>query len=149
MRNKGFKSNLFCLFYFFDTIDMGTWGISCSCMQHVVWTFDTFNIPWILQNLLFLHTSFWQESFLNISNHLLKSSPEAHLHIGLSYLVNPLIFADSCPRWHNYSLWGLIFQFHDQLALKFHWVKMCFGIASFDTSDIQITFKLLLLTMSL
>ena len=23
--------------------------------------------------------------------------------------------------------WGLLFQFHGQLALKFHWVQMCFG----------------------
>ena len=30
--------------------------------------FDVFDIPWILQNLLFAHTSFWQESFLNIPN---------------------------------------------------------------------------------
>ena len=35
------------------------------------------------------------------------------LHIDL---VNPLIFADSCPRWHNYSLWGLLFQFHSLLV---------------------------------
>ena len=39
-------------------------------MQHAAWTFDTFNIPWILQNVLFLQTSFWQEDFFNISNHL-------------------------------------------------------------------------------
>ena len=39
-------------------------------MQHAAWTFDPSDIPWILQNLPFPHTSFWRESFLNISNHL-------------------------------------------------------------------------------
>ena len=37
-------------------------------------TVSTCGIPWILQKLLFLHTSFWQEGFLNISNHLPDSS---------------------------------------------------------------------------
>ena len=37
-------------------------------MQHAA-CFDTVNITWILQSLLFLRTSFWQESFLHISNH--------------------------------------------------------------------------------
>ena len=39
-----------------------------------------------------------------------------------------LIFANSCPGWHNYSFWGILLQFHGQLALKFHWVKTYFGI---------------------
>ena len=45
--------------------------------------------------------------------------------IDLSDLVNSLIFADNCPGWHIYSLWELLFQFHGQLGLKFHWVKTC------------------------
>ena len=49
---------------------------ACS-MQHESSMF--FDIPWILQNLLFLQTSFWQESFFNISNHLPDSGPESHL----------------------------------------------------------------------
>ena len=86
--------------------------------------FNSVDIPLILQNLIFPHTSFVLESFLNISNHW----PTAHLHISLFDLVNPLVFANRCPGWHNYSFWGLLFQFHSLLALKFHWVKMCFGI---------------------
>ena len=43
-----------------------------NSMQHAAWTFDTPDIPWILQNLLSPHTSFWWEKFLNISNHLPK-----------------------------------------------------------------------------
>ena len=55
------------------------------------------------------------------------------LHIDL---VNPFIFGNSCPGWHNYSLWGLLFQFHGQLTFKFHWVKMCFLLACINSVDI-------------
>ena len=112
--------------------------LGCSlhhCMQHAA-CFDCINIPWILQNLLFLHISFWQEKFLNISNDWHKSWPKAHLHISLFDLVNPLIFADSCAGWHNYSLCKLLFQFHRQLALKFHWVKTCLYLAHIDSVHI-------------
>ena len=118
---------LYCgYFYFFWLL----WHrIFCTTlqdsMQHAAFTFDAFNIPWILHNLLFPLTSFWQESLFNISNHWPDSWPELICINGLSDLVNPLISANSCPRWHNYSLWGLLFQFPGQLALKFHWVKMC------------------------
>ena len=98
--------------------------------------FNNVDIPWILQKLLFPHTSFWRESFLNISNHWPKSWPTAHLHISLFDLVNPLISADSCHGWHNYSLWGLLFQFNGQLALKFHWIKICFFLACIDSINI-------------
>ena len=53
-------------------------SLSC-CMQHTA-CIDGVDIPWILQNLLFSHTSFWWEGFLNISNHLPDSEHEAHLH---------------------------------------------------------------------
>ena len=74
-------------------------------MQHAAWTFDTSDIPWILQNLLFSQTSFWREDFFNISNHLPDSS--------FAYVAN-LTFdlANSCPGWQIYSLWGLLFHFH-------------------------------------
>ena len=98
--------------------------------------FNSTDIPWILQNLLFLHTSLWQESFLNIYNHWLMKWPMTHLHISLFDLVNPLIFANSCPGWHNYSLWGFLFQFDSQLALKFHVVKTCFFLACIDSVNI-------------
>ena len=49
-------------------------GASLShCMQHAA-CIGSVNIPWILQKLLVSHTSFWQEDFLNISNHSLHSS---------------------------------------------------------------------------
>ena len=60
----------------------------------------------------------------------------SNLHIGLFGLVNPLISAISCPGLHNYSLWGLLLQFHGQLALKFQWVKTCFFLACIDSVNI-------------
>ena len=50
-------------FILFHTTLQGT-------MQHAACTFDPSDIPWILQKLLFSHTSFWREDFLNIFNHL-------------------------------------------------------------------------------
>ena len=67
------------------------------CIQHAVCTFDTSNIPWILQNLFFPHFSFGWEKFINISNDWPESWAKAYLHIDLSDLVIPLIFANSCP----------------------------------------------------
>ena len=48
-------------------------GASLSHCMHVS-TVLTCGIPWILQKLLFSHSSFWQEGSLNISNHLPDSS---------------------------------------------------------------------------
>ena len=112
-------------------------------MKHAA-CFNSVDIPLILQNLIFPHTSFVLESFLNISNHWPTSWPTAHLHISLFDLVNPLVFANSCPGWHNSSFWGLLFQFHSLLALKFHWVKMClaFCIDSVDIQNYFIIFRL-------
>ena len=68
--------------------------ISASMQQCSTHLSDHSHIPWILQKLLFSHTSFWRESFLNISNHLPDSWPE----------LSPLIFADSCPGCQNYPV---------------------------------------------
>ena len=46
----------------------------------------------------------------------LRVGLRSNLHITLSDLVNPLISANSCSGWHNYSLWGLLFQFHSLLV---------------------------------
>ena len=65
-RNK--QSNLLCLFLFLLTLL--TWDISYNLVTfHATCTFDTFDIPWILQEVAFLHSTLWWESFLNISNH--------------------------------------------------------------------------------
>ena len=64
-------------------------------MQHAA-CINSIDIPWILQNLLFLHTSFWQELSINISNHLPDSS---FAYFGQPDLINSLIFADIYPGW--------------------------------------------------
>ena len=61
----------------FDTFDMALYYICTTLqdtMQHATWPFDPSDIPWILQKLLFLQTSFWREDFLNIFNHLPDSA---------------------------------------------------------------------------
>ena len=72
---------LLCMLYCLSTVliytekiikTFGGTSLSC-CMQHAA-CIDSVDIPWILQKLLFSHTSFWQEDFLNISNHLPDSS---------------------------------------------------------------------------
>ena len=60
----------------------------------------------------------------------------SNLHTGLFDLVNPLIFANTYPGWHNYSLWGLLFQFHD------HWVKTCSFLACINSVEITNYIKI-------
>ena len=79
MMLKGLKEALtvliMAIFYCFQLLQH---RIFCRTLQDIMQSgacsFDPFDIPWILQKLLFLHTSFWQESSLNISNHLPDSS---------------------------------------------------------------------------
>ena len=77
------KAMLFCIVYamlFVNSVNIyretiktfGGASLSC-CVQHAA-CIDSVNIPWILQKLLFSHTSFWLEGFFNISNHLPDSS---------------------------------------------------------------------------
>ena len=61
--------------------------------------------------------------------------------IGQSDLINSLIFADIYPGWHIYSLWGCLFQFHGQLALKFHWVKMYLYFELLSWSVMQLVLQ--------
>ena len=81
--------------------------------------------PGSCKTFFFPHTSFWWESFLHISNHWPTKWPTAHLHISLFDLVNPLISADSYPDTITHFR-GFFSIFMGQLALKIHWVKMCF-----------------------
>ena len=76
-------------------------------MQHAAWTFDTSDIPWILQNLLFSQTSFnWPRS--------------------------PLIFANSCPGWPVEQSWRVFEIISHSWLLNFIETRR----ASFNTSDI-------------
>ena len=78
---------LLCIVYamlFVDSADiyrenyLNVWG--CLLLLLHAACINSVDITWILQKLLFSHTSFWRESFLNISNHLPDSEPEVHLH---------------------------------------------------------------------
>ena len=73
---------------------------------------DSVDNPGSCKTCFFHIPGFWQESFLHISNHWPTKWPTTHLHISLFDQVNPLIFADIYPGWHNYSFWGFLFQFH-------------------------------------
>ena len=69
MMSKGSKEALtvliMAIFISFDSFNIGYFVEPCKIPC---------NIPWVLQKLLFLHISFWQEGSLNISNHLPDSS---------------------------------------------------------------------------
>ena len=104
-------------------------------MQHG--TFDNFDIPCMLQNLLFLHTSFWQEGFLNIFNHLPDSS---FCIIGISNLVNSLIFADSCLDDTFTHFGGLLYIFHGSVSSL---ISLSKDVLLLTPPTIQITLKLL------
>ena len=58
---------------------------------------DSVNIPWILQNLLFPHTSFWWEGFLIFPIIYLTVDLKLICIFGLSDLDNPLIFVNIYP----------------------------------------------------
>ena len=112
------------IFYFFWLLWHRIFHITLQhSMQHALVTPSTY--PGSCINLLFPHTSFGGKSFLIFVIIDLTVDLKLICIIDLSDLVNSLIFSNSTPGWHNYSLWGLLFQFHGQLALKFHWVKMC------------------------
>ena len=85
--------------YTVKTIRVAPYIIACS-MQHVSPVY-----PGSCKTCFFHIPVFGRKVFLIFQIIYLRSN----LHIGLSDLVNPLIFADSCPGWHNYSLWGLLF----------------------------------------
>ena len=79
MMLKGSKEALtvliMAIFYFFRLLRHRIFHRTLQdTMQHAACSFDSFDIIWNLQKLLFSHTSFWQEDFLNISNHLPDSS---------------------------------------------------------------------------
>ena len=71
-----------------------------------------------------------------------------HLHNCQPDLINSLIFADIYPGWDfqhaciNSVDISQISSLFDQFALKFHWVKMCFGCI--DCINIEITYKFIL-----
>ena len=130
------------------------WYLVCQQCQHIQWKL----LGWLLMSLhaacslyrqcrhtahpgscktcFFCIPVFGGESFLIFPIIDLIVDLKLICIFGLSDLVNPLIFANIYPEWHIYSLWGLLFQFHGQLALKSHWVKMCFFLVCIDSVNI-------------
>ena len=72
---------------------MAPW-IIVSSMQHVLIVLS-YGIPWILQEGVFLQSSFKQESSLILLIIYQWSEQWSHLHISQIYLIKPLIFADN------------------------------------------------------
>ena len=86
-------------------------------MWHAACTFEPLTYPGSCKTCFFCIPVFCRKVSLIFPVIYLRSN----LHTDLS---NPLIFADSCPGWHNYPLWGFVFSF------TVSWlIKMCFGIA--------------------
>ena len=101
----------------------------CSMQQCI---FDVFNIPWILQELLFSQTSFGGKVSLIFP----IIYQIAHLH---NWPSCPLIFANRCldARISSFNWFGGKNEQLSQFAHRFHTDQTCFGI--FDIFDIEIT----------
>ena len=85
-------------------------------IQHAACSFDPFDIPWILQNLLFSQTSFWKISLIFPIIYQI-----AHLHY---WPTCPLIFANSCPRCQNYPvLTGLVGKRSNSLSSLIYFIE--------------------------
>ena len=107
--------------------------IACSTQRGPSTLCHTLDLP----KLAF--SAYQQESFLHISNHWATKWPTAHLHISLFNLFNLLISANSCPGWHNYSLWGLLFHFYGSVGSKMSLSK---DVLLLTLQTLQITLKL-------
>ena len=122
------------IFYFFQLLQHRIFHTTLQhSMQHALSTSSTY--PGSCK-LAFSAYQFLAGSFLIFPIIYLTVDLKLICIIGLSDLINPLISADSCPEWHNYSLWELLFHFHGQLALKFHWVKTCLYFELLSTLSI-------------
>ena len=124
---------------FFISLDSFDIGYS---MQHVVLTPSTY--PGSCKSCFSRIPVFGRKVFLIFPIIYQMVDLKLICMIGQPDLINSLIFADIYSGWHIYSLWGFLFQFHGQLALKFHWDKTCLYFDLLSTlSTLQITLKLL------
>ena len=141
MRDKCLKSNVIWLFFIsFNSFDIGYFIQSCNIagsMQHALST--PLAYPGSCKDC-FLCIPVFCRKFLNISNHWPDSWPEAHLH---NWPIWPSQLFNLCQQlsWMTQlTLWGLLFQFHKQLALNFHTGHTCFFFQPFwHTNYIEIT----------
>ena len=87
---------------------------SACTMQHSA-CINSFNILWILQEGSFLHSSFWWESFLKISNHWPMKWLKLICIFGLYELIKLFDLCWQRLGWHNYPV---LTGFRTSLALK-------------------------------
>ena len=148
MTNKSLKCNLkysliTVLFYFFRHLRHSICTPLQDTMQHAAWTFHPSDIPWILQKLLFSHTSFCTP-LQDTMQHAAWTFDPSDIPWILQKLIFPIIYQiahlHNWPTWPNYLFdlcWQLswmtclailegILRLFSQLALKFHWVKTYF-----------------------
>ena len=98
--------------YTVKTIRMASYLVACS-MQHVS---TVLTYPGSRKTCFFCIPVFGRKVFLIFPIIYLTGDLKLICMIGLSGLINSLIFANIYPGWHNYSLWGLLFQFHGLLV---------------------------------
>ena len=93
-----------------------------QCSMHLS---DPSDIPWILQEGAFLHSSFWWESFLNISNHWPMKWPKIICIFGLYDLVKLFDLSQQYPGWHNYPvLTSLAVKMSNSLSLLIYFTEI-------------------------
>ena len=83
------------------------------------------DIPWILQEGAFPHSSFWWESFLNISNHWPTKWPKLICIFGLYDLVKLFDLSRQYPGWHNYPvLTSLVVKMSNSLSSLIYFTEI-------------------------
>ena len=108
-----------------------------QCHTHL---FDHSDIPWILQEGAFLHSSFWLEIFLNISNHWPTKWLKLICVFDLYDLVKLFDLSWQYPRWHNYPvLTSLAVKMSNSLSLLIYFTQIRPVLAS----PTSLTLKLL------
>ena len=108
-----------------------------QCSTHLS---DHSDIPWILQEGAFLHSSYWQESFLNISNHWPMQWPKLICIFGLYDLVKLFDLSRQHPGWHSYPvLTSLAVKMSNSLSLLIYFTEIRPVLASLT----YLTLKLL------
>ena len=98
------------------------------------------DIPRILQEGAFPHSSFWWESFLNISNHWPTKWPKLICIFGLYDLVKLFDLSQQHLGWHNYPiLTSLAVSMSNSLSSLIYFTE----IRPVVTSPMSATLKLL------
>ena len=115
-------------------------------MQHTI--SNLYDIPWILQRSSFSHSSFWWESFLNISNHWPTKWPKLICIFCLYDLVKLFDLCQQYLGWHNYPVLTSLYAKSDhfsQFTHRFHREQTCLACLA---SLMSLTYKFKLTYLS-